>query len=134
MPFIGIHLLLAFFASLYCNKELCTSFSLLTKACWFYIVQSTTTITATCIPYHCLHTVTNSLAVVPLRKLIQYSRCQGRGDTHHHFVGIHPQNHPYCIILHKCMHIMHNFNLAGISSQLCSTMLYHVQSSQCTTI
>ena len=73
-----------------------------------------------------------SLAVVPIRKLLQYSHCQGRGDTHHHLVGSHPQHHPYCIILRKCWHIMHDSSLAGTSSQSCSTMLYHVQSSQYT--
>ena len=49
-----------------CEKELLMSFSLLTKACWFFIVQSTTTSTTTSSLCHCLHKVTYSLAVVPL--------------------------------------------------------------------
>ena len=89
-----------FFASLYCKKKLCTNFSLLTKAYQFSVVQSTTTNTTTCAPYHCLHTVTYSLPVVPIRKLLQYSYGQGHGDTHCYIVGSHTQNNrtvPFCI-------------------------------------
>ena len=123
-----------FFASLDCDKELCMSFSLLTKACQLPVVQSTTTSITTCALWHCLHTVPHSLAVVPIRKLLRYSRCQSRGDAHHHLVGSHPQHHMYHIILRKCGHITHDPSLADISSQSCSTVLYPVQSSQCTTI
>ena len=62
------------------------------------------------------------------------SHFQGCSDTHRHLVGSHPQHHPYCILLHKFWRIMHDSSLAGMSSQSCSIMLYHVQSSQCTTI
>ena len=115
-------------------KKLHTNFSLLTKACRFSIVQSTTAGTTTCALYHCLLAVTYSLAVVPKRKLLQYSHCQGYGVKYHHLVGICPQHHMYCIICYNCMHIMHDSSLAGMSSQSCSTVLYHVYFSQCTTI
>ena len=116
------------------KKKLNTNFSFLTKVCQFSVVQSTINGTTTCAPYHCFHTVTYSVPVVPIWKLLQYSYRQGCGDTHCHIVGSYPQNHLYCTILHKCMHTMHTSNLAGTSSQLCSTILYHVQSLQCTKI
>ena len=122
------------FASLYCEKELCMSFSLLTNACWLPIVQSTTTGITTCASCHCLHAVTYLLTVVLNRKLLQYSRFQVHGVIHCHLVGSYPQHHPYHIILHKCGHITHDSSLAGTSSWSCSTVLYLVQSSQCTTI
>ena len=92
------------------------SFSLLTKSCQLPIVQSTTTGITTCALWHCLHAVPHSLAVVPIRKLLKYSRCQSHGDAHRHLVGSHPQHHPYHIILHKCVHITHDSSLAGMSS------------------
>ena len=107
------------------SRELCTNFSLLTKACLFSVVQSTKTGTI-CTPCHCLHTVTYSVPVVPIGKLLQYSCRQGHSDTYHYIVGNFPQNHPYCTLLHKCVHTTHDSNLAGTSSQLCSTILYHV--------
>ena len=120
-----------FFSWACISKEFCTILSFLTKACQFSVVQVLQPVP----PHaHQCHTVTYSVLVVPFRKLIQYSCCQGRGDTHHHLVGIHPQNHLYCTILRMCVHIMHESNLIGTSSQSCSSILYHVESSQYTTI
>ena len=83
----------SFFFFHFFEKELRTNFTLLTKIYQFLVVQSTTTGTTTCTPCHCFHTVTYSLPVVPIRKLLQYSHGQGCGDTHSHLVGSHPQNH-----------------------------------------
>ena len=108
---------------MYFKKELDTDFSLLTKACQFSLVQSTKAGTTPCPPCHCLHTMTYSVPVVLIEKLLQYNHWQGCGDKHHHIVGSYPQNHPYCTILYKCVHIMHDSNLAGTSSQSWSTIL-----------
>ena len=99
------------------------------------VVRSTTAGITTCAScgaaFMQCHT---SLAVVPIKKLLQYSCFQGHGVIHHHLVGSCPQHHPYHIILHKCGHIAHDSSLAGTSSHLCGTVLYPVQFSQCTTI
>ena len=132
-PFVGINLP-ASFPGLVFQKELHTNFSLLTKACQFSIVQSNTTGTTTCALYHCLHTMTYSVPVVPIGKLLQYSHRQGCGDTYITLWVVTLGIIHTLTALHKCMHITHNSNLAGTSSQSCSTVLYHVQSLQCTVI
>ena len=104
------------------------SFRLLTKSCWLPVVQSTTTGITTCALWHCFHTVPHSLAVVPIRKLLQYSHFQNHGDALRHLVGSSPQHYPYRIILRKYSHITHDSSLAGMSSQSCSTVLYSLHS------
>ena len=76
-------LLGSFLHHLDCDKELCTSFSLLTKSCRLPVVQSTTTGITTCALWHCLHTVIYiHWLQFPLGKLLEYSHCQSHGVMH----------------------------------------------------
>ena len=64
------------------------------------IIQSTTTGTTICAPYHCLHTKTYSVPVDPIRKLLKYSCRQGHGNTNCHLAIVTHRiicTIPFCI-------------------------------------
>ena len=107
--FVIIHLPLASFCISVLRKRTSHKLQVLTKSCRLPVVQSTTTGIYTCASWRYLHAVPQSLTVVPIRKLLRYSRCQSHGDKHRHLVGSHPQHHPYHIILRKCVNITHDF-------------------------